>query len=605
MAKLSILAGSTSQSVNIFIQDSSATTGAGLTGLVFNTSSLVAYYTFVSTNTAATAITLATLAAANSAYSSGGFKEISSANMPGLYRLDIPDAALAASSGRSCVIMLKGATNMAPCVLEIELTAINNQSTGFGLSNVSSNVVQWNGTNVSSPATAGIPEVNVKNINNVAAATPGASGGVLISGSNSGTTTLGALTVTGATTHTGNVVMAAGLNITQSSSNISALVVTGNGTGSGAVFTSGSGATGDGIQATSAATNGNGFVLTGLGTGNALKATPGLTGAGVSITGGGTSGRGIDISTTSGIGISVAATLGEGIKATSTSTNAISGLGGSAGAGFFGQGGSTGAGMKAQGGTNGIGFSIQGGGTSGDAVSIGSISGNGVTIAPTAGHGISITANGTSKHGITSTGGTAGTSDGIKAVAGSGGVDIRGAITGDVTGNLSGSVGSVTGLTASNLDATISSRMATYTQPTGFLAATFPSGTVANTTNITAGTITTVTNLTNAPTAGDFTATMKTSLNAATPAVTVSDKTGFSLTSAYDFAKGTVAPTESYAALHSVPTPVQAILEIRSILAESAIAGTTRTSKKVDGSTTAATYTLDSSSSPTSITRAS
>lgn len=50
-----------------------------------------------------------------------------------------------------------------------------------------------------------------------------------------------------------------------------------------------------------------------------------------------------------------------------------------------------------------------------------------------------------------------------------------------------------------NLDAAISSRMATYTQPTGFLAATFPSGTVANQTNITAGTITTTTNLTNLP----------------------------------------------------------------------------------------------------------
>lgn len=84
------------------------------------------------------------------------------------------------------------------------------------------------------------------------------------------------------------------------------------------------------------------------------------------------------------------------------------------------------------------------------------------------------------------------------------------------------------------LDATVSSRMATYTQPTGFLAATFPT-TVASTTNITAGTITTVTNLTNAPTNGDFTATMKTSITtaatAATPSVTVSDKTGFKLAS--------------------------------------------------------------------------
>jgi hypothetical protein len=49
--------------------------------------------------------------------------------------------------------------------------------------------------------------------------------------------------------------------------------------------------------------------------------------------------------------------------------------------------------------------------------------------------------------------------------------------------------------------------MPTYTQPTGFLAATFPA-TVASTTNITAGTITTVTTLTNLPaiTAGWLTA---------------------------------------------------------------------------------------------------
>lgn len=44
---------------------------------------------------------------------------------------------------------------------------------------------------------------------------------------------------------------------------------------------------------------------------------------------------------------------------------------------------------------------------------------------------------------------------------------------------------------------------------------------LATPTNITAGTITTVTNLTNAPTSGDFTATMKASLNASTPSVSV------------------------------------------------------------------------------------
>lgn len=63
-----------------------------------------------------------------------------------------------------------------------------------------------------------------------------------------------------------------------------------------------------------------------------------------------------------------------------------------------------------------------------------------------------------------------------------------------------GAAGSYGLLVETDLDTTISSRMATYTQPTGFLAATFPTGTVANTTNISAGTITTTTNLTNLPT---------------------------------------------------------------------------------------------------------
>lgn len=153
MAKLSILAGATSQSVNIFIQNNSVTTGAGLTGLAYNTASLIAYYTFSGANTTATIISLATLAAVNSTYSSGGFKEIDATHMPGLYRLDIPNAALAASNGQSVVIMLSGAANMAPVLLEIELTAINNQSTGFGLVNASANTVQINGISTSSVTT--------------------------------------------------------------------------------------------------------------------------------------------------------------------------------------------------------------------------------------------------------------------------------------------------------------------------------------------------------------------------------------------------------------------------------------------------------------------
>lgn len=189
MAKLSIVAGATSQSVNIFIQDSSSTVGAGLSGLVFNSSGLIAYYTFTGVNATSTQITLATLSAVNSAYSSGGFKEIDATNMKGLYRLDLPNAVLATSKGRAVTVQLGGATNMAPCVLEIELTGWDNQdgvhggmtalpntacttnasliTSGTGTDQFqvasgigSADVNKWTGTTVATPITAGIPVVD-------------------------------------------------------------------------------------------------------------------------------------------------------------------------------------------------------------------------------------------------------------------------------------------------------------------------------------------------------------------------------------------------------------------------------------------------------------
>jgi len=65
----------------------------------------------------------------------------------------------------------------------------------------------------------------------------------------------------------------------------------------------------------------------------------------------------------------------------------------------------------------------------------------------------------------------------------------------------------------------------------------------------------------------------------------------------------TTQMTESYAADGAAPTLAQALMLIQQQLGDFAISGTTMTVKKVDGSTTAATFTLDSSSSPTSITR--
>jgi len=107
----------------------------------------------------------------------------------------------------------------------------------------------------------------------------------------------------------------------------------------------------------------------------------------------------------------------------------------------------------------------------------------------------------------------------------------------------------------------------------------------------------------------------------------VNDKTGYALTASYDPAKTAAqagdamaltsaernatadamfvrAMVESYAALHAAPTLAQALFEIRSLLSDFSIAATTITTKKIDGTTTATTATLDDAIAPTSRTRA-
>lgn len=219
----------------------------------------------------------------------------------------------------------------------------------FSIENRQSNVKFWNGTAVATPATAGIPDVNVKNINNVAAATPGAAGGLFIAGTNAATTVTGSLT----TTFTGN-----------------------------------------------------------------------LTGSVASVTG-----------------------------------------------------------------------------------AVGSVTGA------------------------------------VGSVTGA-----VGSVTGNVGGNVTGSVGSVTGLTASDVGAI-----------------------KAKTDNL--------------------------------PASPAAVGSAMTLTAAYDFAKGTTAVTEAYAANGVAPTPVQAILAIHQMLMDFAISGTNYTVKKLDNSTTAFVVTLDSAVTPTSAVR--
>ncbi len=67
----------------------------------------------------------------------------------------------------------------------------------------------------------------------------------------------------------------------------------------------------------------------------------------------------------------------------------------------------------------------------------------------------------------------------------------------------------------------------------------------------------------------------------------------------------TTQMTEAYATDGSAPTLAQGIHMLIARLFEESVAGTTMTCKKLDGSTTAMTFTLNDAVSPTSLTRAS
>jgi hypothetical protein len=122
VAKLFVQAQATSnRSEYVFVQDSASTTGGGKTGIAYNAASFTAYY--VRPAGSATAITLATQTVTG-AWSSGGWVEVDATNLPGIYRFDIPNAVFATGVDHA-VVMLKGASGMAPVSLEYQLTGFN------------------------------------------------------------------------------------------------------------------------------------------------------------------------------------------------------------------------------------------------------------------------------------------------------------------------------------------------------------------------------------------------------------------------------------------------------------------------------------------------
>jgi hypothetical protein len=105
-----------SRSEYLFLQNASNTSGSGLTALTAATAGLVATYT-----RAGAAPSLVSLIASNvtAVYVSGGFSECSQVGVPGLYRYDVPDAALATGVDK-CIVEMHGG-GMIPCMAEYQL----------------------------------------------------------------------------------------------------------------------------------------------------------------------------------------------------------------------------------------------------------------------------------------------------------------------------------------------------------------------------------------------------------------------------------------------------------------------------------------------------
>jgi hypothetical protein len=131
---ITIAPGSTSQSIELYL---------GATGLTASTSGLSARYN--RTRTASVSIPLVARTIAQ-AWTAGGFAEVDATNMPGVYRLDVPDAALAAGAD-DVTIVVRGASGTNGAVMTVKLSS-------GGLTEAQTAGAVWNAVR-SSYATAG------------------------------------------------------------------------------------------------------------------------------------------------------------------------------------------------------------------------------------------------------------------------------------------------------------------------------------------------------------------------------------------------------------------------------------------------------------------
>ncbi|MEE9597227.1 MAG: hypothetical protein V3V96_10670, partial [Acidiferrobacterales bacterium] len=151
--------GATDVTVPFYFVDDVGGTNPGepTTGLLFSDIETGGSASYQRQGAARVDFALITLASASAAHADGGFILVDDTEMPGVYRCDIPDAAVAAGVD-FVIIYLRAASanNTITRPIKIDLTVVDLRA-----ANGRVDVGQWLGTAVPAPTVAGTPRVEV------------------------------------------------------------------------------------------------------------------------------------------------------------------------------------------------------------------------------------------------------------------------------------------------------------------------------------------------------------------------------------------------------------------------------------------------------------
>lgn len=162
--KISRQVGTQSQIIQVFAQDFSVTTGAGIANIPASTVS----YSWFRNNQNGVSTGVGVSTASMGTYTSGAWTQVNSATALGWYQFGIPnDALLSGDCSALHLYVSTGAFNIAPIPIEIELTKTNNQQY---MSSQTIGFVQ-NGVNVTSFSGAITTNANLLQIYGTAAVT--------------------------------------------------------------------------------------------------------------------------------------------------------------------------------------------------------------------------------------------------------------------------------------------------------------------------------------------------------------------------------------------------------------------------------------------------